>query len=70
MGRLIGTTTSYSFLTSRNFTNAYTLRRSVQPNGIHRPGERLDGVQLRHAEPADISCSTVGIRQWFVRVYI
>jgi YD repeat-containing protein len=24
MGCLIGTTTSYSFLTSRNFTNAYT----------------------------------------------
>jgi len=25
MGRLIGTTTSYSFLTSRNFTNAYNV---------------------------------------------
>jgi len=40
---------------------AVFLRRGVQPHGIHRPGERLDGLLLRHAEPADISCSTVGL---------
>jgi YD repeat-containing protein len=34
MGRLIGTTTSYSFLTSRNFTNAYNYDAASNRTGF------------------------------------
>jgi RHS repeat-associated protein len=37
MGRLIGTTTSYSFLTSRNFTNAYTYDAASNRTGFTDP---------------------------------
>jgi len=37
MGRLIGTTTSYSFLTSRNFTNAYTYDSASNRAGFTDP---------------------------------
>jgi len=37
MGRLIGTTTSYSFLTSRNFTNAYTYDAASDRTGFTDP---------------------------------
>jgi RHS repeat-associated protein len=37
MGRLIGTTTSYSFLTSRNFTNAYTYDAGSNRTGFTDP---------------------------------
>jgi RHS repeat-associated protein len=37
MGRLIGTTTSYSFLTSRNFTNAYAYDAASNRTGFTDP---------------------------------
>jgi YD repeat-containing protein len=37
MGRLIGTTTSYSFLTSRNFTNAYSYDAASNRTGFTDP---------------------------------
>src|SRR3984957_6022024 len=37
MGRLIGTTTSYSFLTSRNFANAYTYDAASNRTGFTDP---------------------------------
>ena len=37
MGRLIGTTTSYSFLTSRSFTNAYTYDAASNRTGFTDP---------------------------------
>ena len=37
MGRLIGTTTSYSFLTGRNFTNAYTYDAASNRTGYTDP---------------------------------
>ena len=37
MGRLIGTTTSYSFLASRNFTNAYTYDAASNRTGFTDP---------------------------------
>ena len=37
MGRLIGTTSSYSFLTSRNFTNAYTYDAASNRTGFTDP---------------------------------
>src|SRR4029077_6297321 len=37
MGRLIGTTTSYSFLTSRNFTNAYSYDAGSNRTGFTDP---------------------------------
>jgi YD repeat-containing protein len=37
MGRLIGTTTSYSFLASRNFTNAYTYDAASNRAGFTDP---------------------------------
>ena len=37
MGRLIGTTTSYSFLTSRSFTNAYTYDKNSNRTGFTDP---------------------------------
>src|SRR5579864_6038014 len=37
MGRLIGTTTSYSFLTSRSFTNAYTYDAASNRAGFTDP---------------------------------
>jgi RHS repeat-associated protein len=37
MGRLIGTTTSYSFLTGRNFTNAYTYDAASNRTGFTDP---------------------------------
>jgi len=37
MGRLIGTTASYSFLTSRNFTNAYTYDAASNRTGFTDP---------------------------------
>jgi hypothetical protein len=38
MGRLIGTTTSYSFLTGRSFTNAYTYDAASNRIGTGGPG--------------------------------
>ena len=37
MGRMIGTTTSYSFLTTRNFTNAYTYDAASNRTGFTDP---------------------------------
>jgi RHS repeat-associated protein len=37
MGRLVGTTTSYSFLTSRSFTNAYTYDAASNRTGFTDP---------------------------------
>jgi YD repeat-containing protein len=37
MGRLIGTTTSYGFLTGRNFTNAYTYDAASNRTGFTDP---------------------------------
>jgi len=37
MGRLLGTTTSYSFLTGRNFTNAYTYDAASNRTGFTDP---------------------------------
>lgn len=37
MGRLIGTTTSYSFLTGRNFTTAYTYDKASNRTGFTDP---------------------------------
>ena len=37
MGRLIGTTTSYSFLASRNFTSAYTYDAASNRTGFTDP---------------------------------
>lgn len=37
MGRLIGTTTSYGFLTSRNFTAAYTYDEASNRTGFTDP---------------------------------
>ena len=37
MGRLIGTTTSYGFLTSRSFTNAYTYDAASNRTGFTDP---------------------------------
>jgi len=44
MGRLIGTTTSYSFLTSRSFANAYTYDGRV--------ARALRGFELRVPRPS------------------
>jgi YD repeat-containing protein len=37
MGRLIGTTTSYGFLTNRSFTNAYTYDAASNRTGFTDP---------------------------------
>ena len=36
MGRLTGSTMSYSFLTSRNFTTVYTYDAASNPHRVHR----------------------------------
>jgi YD repeat-containing protein len=37
MGRLIGTTTSYSFLTGRNFTTSYSYDKASNRTGFTDP---------------------------------
>ncbi len=84
MGRLIGTTTSYSFLASRNFTNAYTYDAASNRTGFTDPengstaysydtlnsgfGSPMDSTASPEIGPADLAGSTVGLRQRLVRV--
>jgi YD repeat-containing protein len=79
MGRLIGTTTSYSFLTSRNFTYAYTYDAASNRTGFTDPEggstaytydtSLLAGYKYSpHPEPAHLARATVGLRQRIVRI--
>ena len=53
MGRLIGTTTQYSFLPTATYTNTYSLRCSVKPDGADGAGWQHQHLRLRHPEPAE-----------------
>src|SRR5271157_1022311 len=53
MGRLIGTTTQYTFLPGHNLPERLQLRRGGEPHRLDRARWINEHVRLRHAEPAD-----------------
>ncbi len=53
MGRLIGTSTQYTFLAGPQFPEPLHLRRGLEPDGTAGARRKHEYLQLRHAEPAD-----------------
>ena len=61
MGRLTGTTTSYSFLDRAEFHDCIRLRQGLEPHRLHRSGKRLDDLRLRHVEPLEHADAAFGV---------
>ena len=52
MGRLIGTTTQYTFLPGVTYSECLYLRRGIEPEIPDGAGRQHHHLRLRHAEPA------------------
>ena len=63
MGRLLGTTTSYRFLTGRSFTNAYTSYEQHPPAFPLRAQPGLPHLDLFRRQAEDRQQDADGVRQ-------
>src|SRR5262249_50622540 len=53
MGRLLGTSTQYTFLPGNTYANIYTYDQASNRTSFTRSAERDHQLHVRHAEPAE-----------------